>query len=126
MKLMLDTTFVVDFLRRNPAAVTRLQAIHEAGDDPIVTSVVVTEAWTGARRPDDADLDALLRYIEYVHPGPATARLAGTWRAEARLKGRTIGMEDALIGATAFHQDAVVLTRNIRDFIQMPVRVETY
>ncbi len=35
-------------------------------------------------------------------------------------------MPDALIAAMAFDLDAVVLTRNVRDFELTPVRVETY
>jgi predicted nucleic acid-binding protein len=92
----------------------------------LVTSVVVSESWSGARSSRDDDLDAFLRYLEYVHPGPTTSRLAGIWRAAARLAGRTLSIEDALIGATAFDQGAAVLTRNVMDFSQMPVRVETY
>ena len=126
MKVMLDTTFVIDYLRETPEALARLRSMYEAGDEPIVTGIVVSEAWSGARTPVDDDLDEFLRYIEYVHPGPSTSRLAGTWRAEARLAGHTISIEDVLIGATAFDQGAVVLTRNVRDFALMPVRVETY
>ena len=126
MKVMLDTTFVIDFLRRTPEALARLRAVYEAGDDPLVTSIVISEAWSGARGALDDDLDGFLRYFEYVHPAPSTSRLAGIWRAEARQAGRTISVEDALIGATAFDEGAVVLTRNVRDFALMPVRVETY
>ncbi len=123
---MLDTTFVIDYLRDDAGARARLRSIHGAGDEPIVTSVVLTEAWSGARTPSDDRLDAFLRYIEYIHPGPSTARQAGTWRAAARRAGRTISIEDAMIGATAFDEGAVVLTRNVRDFAHLPVRVETY
>ena len=126
MKVMLDTTFVIDYLRRNPEAVGRLRSIYETGDDPLVTSVVVSEAWSGVVAATDGSLDEFLQYFEYVHPGPATSRLAGTWRAEARRGGRTISISDALIGATAFDQGAAILTRNVRDFALMPVRVETY
>lgn len=126
MKLILDTTFVIDYLRQQPQALSRLQSIYEAGDEPLATSVVVSESWSGARSSRDDDLDAFLRYLEYVHPGPTTSRLAGTWRAAARLAGRTLSIEDALIGATAFDQGAAVLTRNVKDFSQMPVRIETY
>ena len=126
MKLMLDTTFVIDYLRQQPEALSRLRSIYEAGDEPLVTSVVVSESWSGARSSRDDDLDAFLRYLECVHPGPATSRLAGIWRAAARLAGRTLSIEDALIGATAFDQGAAVLTRNVKDFSQMPVRIETY
>ena len=35
-------------------------------------------------------------------------------------------MTDALIAAAAESLDAVLLTRNLRDFARTPVRVETY
>lgn len=126
MKFLLDTTFVIDHLRGDAAANGRLRSIYESGDDPLVTGMVVTEAWTGARLTGDAKLDDFLQYLEYVHPGPETARLAGRWRAQAHADGRTLGISDAIIGATAFDVGAAVLTRNLRDFALMPVRVETY
>ena len=67
-----------------------------------------------------------LCHFEYVDPGPATARLAGEWRALAREIGRALDTPDAIIAATAFHEEAAVLTRNVRDFALTPVRVETY
>ena len=126
MRIMLDTTFIIDHLRDDAAARARLRALHAAGDEPLVTSVVVSEAWAGVRPGDDQWLDRFLRYLEYIHPAPATARLAGTWRAEARARGRTLGLADAVIAATAFDADAAVLTRNVRDFALTPVRVESY
>jgi predicted nucleic acid-binding protein len=51
---------------------------------------------------------------------------AGAWRAEARARGRTLSLADALIAAAAFSNGAVVLTRNVRDFWLTPVQVETY
>jgi predicted nucleic acid-binding protein len=126
MKYMLDTTFLVDHERRVPEAVARLGEMYEKGDDPFVTSVIVSEAWVGARHPDDPDLERFLRYLEYVHPGPETARRAGQLRAEASRGGFTLGLADALIAASAIDLDATVLTRNVRDFALTPVRVETY
>lgn len=123
---MLDTTFVVDHGRNVPAAVERLREIYEDGDDPLVTSVVVSEAWVGSRLPDDPDLELFMRYLEYIHPGPETARLAGLYRADATRRGFTLGLADALIAAVAVHLGATVLTRNVRDFALTPVRVETY
>ena len=125
-RYLLDTTFLIDHLRGDPAAVDRLRAMYEAGDDPIVTSVTNAEAWAGQRGPAVADIEEFLRYFEYVHAGPETARLAGTWRAVARGNGRTLDITDALIAATALDIQATVLTRNVRDFALTPVRVETY
>ena len=126
MRYVLDSTFLIDHLRSVPAAVARLGSMYLAGDDPIVSSVSVAEVWAGRRSEGDPAIEAMLRYIEYVHPGPPTARLAGEWRAQARESGRTLDTPDALIAATAFDLDAAVLTRNVRDFELTPVRIETY
>jgi predicted nucleic acid-binding protein len=126
VRYVLDSTFLIDYLRSDPAALARLEQLYRAGDDPIVTAVTTTEVWAGRRVEGDPAIEALLRYFEYVPPGPSTARLAGEWRAKAREIGLTLGAPDAIIAATAFDLDAAVLTRNTRDFELTPVRVETY
>lgn len=126
MKYVLDSTFLIDHLRSVPAALMRLDDMYAAGDDPIVTSLTTTEVWSGRRIDGDPTIKAFLRYIEYVHPGPDTARLAGEWRAAAKERGRALDVPDALIAATAHDLGATVLTRNVRDFELTPVRVETY
>jgi predicted nucleic acid-binding protein len=126
VRYLLDTTFVIDHLRGLPDAVDRMRRVYEEGDDPIVSGIVTSEAWSGAGGPDDEALEAFLQFVEYVHPGPETARRAGTWRAVARAQGRTLSLPDAMIAATAHDLAAAVLTRNVRDFALTPVRVETY
>lgn len=126
MRYVLDTTFVIDHLRNDPAAVRRFAAFFADGDELFVNEVVVCEAWAGAHLAGDPDLEALLRAIEFVQPGPTHARAAGRWRAEARAHGWTLALPDALIAACADSLDAAVLTRNTRDFALTPVRIETY
>lgn len=125
-RIVMDASFLIDHLRGRPAAVERLRTMYEAGDDPILTAVASTEVWSGWRASDEAALESFLRYFEFVQPGPATSRLAGLWRAQARAAGSTLGTVDALIAACAFDLNAAVLTRNVRDFALTPVRVETY
>ena len=125
-RYLLDATFLIDHLRGAPEVVRRFREMNESGDESIVTDITVAELWSGRRIGAEPEIERFLRYIEYVHPGPDTARLAGEWRAEARAIGRTVGVPDALIAATAYHQEAAVLTRDVRDFALMPVRVETY
>lgn len=126
MRYVLDTTFVIDHLRDDPAAIGRFAAIFEVGDEVFVNEIVVCEAWAGAHGSADPDLEALLQVVEFVQPAPIHARAAGRWRAEARRRGWTLGLADALIAACADSLDAAVLTRNARDFALTPVRVETY
>jgi predicted nucleic acid-binding protein len=126
MRYVLDSTFLIDLLRQDRDANVRFVALMDAGDDPIVSDVTTAEVWSGRRDGGDDEIERFLRYFEYVHPGPATGRMAGEFRARARTIGRTLDIPDALIAATAMDLDAVVLTRNVRDFELTPVRVESY
>jgi predicted nucleic acid-binding protein len=125
-RYLLDSTFLIDHLRGVPEAVGRFREMNESGDESIVTDITVAEIWSGRAVGSERDIERFLRYIDYVLPGPETARRAGIWRAEAREAGRTLGIADVLIAATAFDQQAAVLTRNVRDFELLPVRIETY
>ena len=125
-RYVLDASFLIDHLRAEPAAVDRLRVIIESGDVPILTDVAAVEVWSGWRAADEAGIESFLRYFEFVQPGPETSRIAGIWRARGRAAGKTLDTMDALIAASAFHLDATVLTRNVRDFALTPVRVETY
>ena len=126
MRLVVDSTLLIDHLRGLPTATDRLAQIFEMGDDPIVTEVIVCEVRAGLRPENERDLAALLEPMEFVQPDPATAMRAGRWRAEARARGWTLSLADALIAAAAASMDASVLTRNVRDFALTPVPVETY
>jgi predicted nucleic acid-binding protein len=126
MRYLLDTTFVIDHLRGDPVTVARLASIVENGDEPFICDVVACEAWTGAHDDFDPDLVGLLRFVEFVQAGPAQAHRAGRWRADARRRGWTLSSPDALIAASAEAIDAVVLTRNLRDFALTSAQVESY
>lgn len=124
-RYVLDTSFVIDHLRGDPAAVARFGLMFERGDEPIVNEIVACEVWAGAPVGGDPALEAIMRVVEFVQPGPDSARRAGQWRQEVQARGRRLSLADALI-ATAAGDDGIVLTRNVRDFALTPVRVETY
>ena len=126
MRYLLDTTFLIDYLRGDWAAVSKFGALFEAGDIPTINDIVVCELAAGSRHDPDPELEALLEPLEFIQPGPATALLAGRWRQRALRTGRTLSLADALIAASSFDCGATVLTRNARDFALTPVAVETY
>ena len=126
MRYLLDTSFAIDVLRNQQAAVVRFEQLFESGDQTYVTDVVVCELATGARSEDEAGLTAFLRAVEFVQPGPQVATIAGRWRGQARRRGLTVSVPDALIAATATALDATVITANLRDFERLPVSVEGY
>lgn len=126
MRYLLDTSFAIDVLRNHPGAVHRFTQLFEIGDDAFINDVVVCELATGARPADEAGLAALIRAVEFVQPGPEVAAVAGQWRGQARRRGVTISVPDALIAATADALRATVITGNTRDFERLPVAIETY
>jgi len=126
MRYFLDTTFLIDYMRGNPAALGRFRTFFEQGDQLLINEVVVCELATGITSPQRPAMTALLRPLEFVQPGPDTALRAGDWRQAARQVGFALSLTDALIAATAHELDAHVVTRNLRDFANTPVAIETY
>jgi predicted nucleic acid-binding protein len=126
VRLLVDSSFVIDYLRGAEAATVRWARAFERGDEPMVNEIVVCEVRAGLLARDEPLLDGFLGPVEFIQPGPRHALLAGRWRAEARAMGRHLGLPDALIAAAAYASDAAVLTRNLRDFALTPVRIEMY
>ena len=126
MRYLLDSSFLVDYLRGNPAAISRFREMFENGDQILVSEIAVCEVATGSRPGDEGVLMAMLEPLEFVQPGPDTALQAGRWRQVARRAGNTLSLPDALIAAAADAMDATVLSRNLRDFALTPARVEAY
>ena len=126
MRFVLDTTFAIDVLRGEAAAGRRFARLFEDGDQPIVNETVLCELATGARDSEGAAIEAFARAVEFVQPGPAVALLAGTWRGDARRRGLTLSVPDALIAATADALGAILITRSLRHFELTPVVVEAY
>ena len=125
-RYLLDSTFLIDHLRGDPAARQRFRRLFEEGDEPVVNEIVVCEVATGTPEHPDPDLAALLEPIEFIQPGPQASMLAGQWRAAARIRGHQLSLADALIAVAAHVGGATVLTRNVRAFAHLRVTVETY
>jgi predicted nucleic acid-binding protein len=123
---MWDTTFVIDHLRNDPGAREVLERMLADGDEAFVNEIVACEAWAGARPGEVRHVRNLLNLPVFVQPGPDAAERAGRWRQEARARGWTLSLTDALIAAAADACDATILTRNARDFALTPVPTESY
>lgn len=126
MKVVLDSTFLIDHLMGHMSAVERWSRLFADGDQPFVNEIVTCEVRTGLRPEEEIHLRTLVESLEFVQPGPETALLAGQWRYDLARRGFTLSLADALIAATASSLDATILTRNVRHFELTPVPIETY
>lgn len=125
MRYLLDTTVLADHASGWPGAVELVTALFSEPNDLLVCDVVVAEALSKGTDAEIAGFGALLDALEYVATTPEAARWAGASRRRLRRTSpRTLG--DAIIAGVAWQQDAVVVTRNPRDFEIQGVRVLGY
>ena len=126
MRYLLDSTMLIDHANRDAAATALLFRLFEEGHDLYTCDVVTCKALSRGGPDDLRHIAVLLDALEYVSTSPAAARRAGTARRERNDAGgkRTLG--DALIGGIAIDLDAVVVTRNRRDFGRQGIRTLEY
>lgn len=119
MKL-LDTDICIHLLNaREPELIERLAA-HEPPDIAIC-SIVRAELLWGARNSQRCD-ENLVRVRAFAEPfvslpfDDISAEHYGLIRASLAAQGQPIGPNDTLIAAIALAHEAVLVTRNIREF----------
>lgn len=125
MRYLLDTTLLIDHANGLPAAVRTVESLFEEPNDLYTCDVVTAEALSGGTDEQRRVIRSMLDVLEYVSTSPDAARSAGESRRLRGADGRR-GIGDALIAAVAHQLDAVIVTRNPRDFEQQGVPVRLY
>jgi predicted nucleic acid-binding protein len=124
--VVLDTTVLIDYLRRRPAVRARLKSLREQGDEPFVCAISVEELTRGLRPNEEDDAIRLLEGLRVAPLGIPEGRLAGFWRRAPAKRGGTASQADALIAAAAVGVGAKVATGNPRDFAFPGLEVELW
>jgi predicted nucleic acid-binding protein len=125
VRYLLDTTLLIDHANGLPAAVQTVESLFEEPNDLYTCDVVTAEALSGGTDEQRRVIRSMLDVLEYVSTSPDAARSAGESRRLRGADGRR-GIGDALIAAVAHQLDAVIITRNPRDFEQQGVPVRLY
>jgi toxin FitB len=122
--VLLDTNVLSELVRPQPDE--RVTAFVGTVASPLISVLTLHELTFGAARSGDpARRERLMAWIETVRTrfagrivdvDPDVAEIAGRLRAAASLAGRPADPIDALIAASALVRDAVIATRNVRDF----------
>jgi predicted nucleic acid-binding protein len=125
MRYLLDTTVLIDHAHGRAGVAALLDDLFSQPNDLYTCDVIVTEALS--RGPDEEILviGALIRVLEYVSTHPDAARWAGESRRQRRAAGPR-SLSDAIIAGVARSLEAVVVTRNPRDFESQGVPVLSY
>ena len=123
MRLLLDTTVLIDYLRGAPAA-DRLDEHLRQGDTALATAVNVEELVRGLLPKEELHARDLVDGLVVLPLGPEEGWRAGAWRREHAARGVTLSQADCLIAAAAVAADAVLVTGNPKHFPMRELRVE--
>jgi hypothetical protein len=122
--VVLDTSVLIDLLRRRPGAIERLRRLQQAGDSPHLSAISVEELTRGLLPHEDDDAIALFDAMQEAPIGIPEGRLSGFWRRSFARRGRTLAQSDCLIAAAAAGMNARLATGNPKDFPMRGLVVE--
>jgi len=116
MRLMLDTSVLIDVLRGRKDRRLLLRRLVGEGHSLSTTVLNVAELYAGMRAGEEVRTEEFLGALECVELRSSAARLAGQLKSAWQKRGRTLTLSDTIIAAVAIEQQRVLLTDNRKDF----------
>jgi predicted nucleic acid-binding protein len=116
MKLLLDTTVLIDVLRRRNQRREFAAELVRAGHVLSTSMLNMAEVYAGMRPSEELDAEALFASLQLYELSGRSARLAGEMKNAWSKKGRTLTLADAIVAAVAIEQGCQLLTDNRKDF----------
>jgi predicted nucleic acid-binding protein len=116
MKLLLDTSVLIDVLRLRNRRREWLAQLVRDGHTLSTTTLNIAELYAGMRSGEEAKTEALLAGLEPYELNGSGARLAGKLKSVWAGKGRTLTLDDAIVAATAIEHGCALATDNRKDF----------
>lgn len=112
---LLDSDIVIDYLRRHDYAKELLDRRSRQGL-LAVSTLTHLEIYQGMRPGEEEETQAFLDGLSSMPVDVSIARKAGTLLGNLRSQGTTVGMADAIIGATALALGVPLLTNNTEHY----------
>jgi len=108
---LFDTGALIDIYRGRDRIHPYFLALLD-GRAAFISVISEAELWLGLRPDEIARHEALIAYFTPLPIGSTVARQAGEWMRQYRTSG--LGWMDALLTATAYTNQLIVLTRDRR------------
>lgn len=115
MRVLLDTNFLIGLLRGALPYWQYLEHLLER-TAPAISTITRAEIYAGCHPSEETDTGRLLGCFKTVPIDSEIADLAGRYVYRFARRGVTLHLEDALIGATAVHEQFVLITQNVSHF----------
>ncbi len=116
MTILLDTSVIIDVLRRRRSRRELLRSLLEQGHELACSAISVAEVYSGMRSEEAEVTGQFINTLECVALSREAARRAGQLRREWQRKGRTLSLPDAIIASVALSYDFTLATDNVKDF----------
>ena len=112
---IVDTDIAIDFLRQREYA-RELLILWANNGFLAVSTLTHLEIYQGMKTGEEKATDTFLEGLVSVDVDVPLARKAGILLRELRSKGKTIGIADAIIAATALQIGVPLLTNNVEHY----------
>ena len=116
MKLLLDTSILIDALRLRNQRREWLAELVRGGHSLSTTTLNIAEIYAGMRPAEESKTEALLSGLQVYELSGASARLAGRLKNTWARKGHTLALADTIVAAIAIEGGCALLTDNRKDF----------
>jgi predicted nucleic acid-binding protein len=116
MRLLLDTSVLIDVLRSRQRRRELLADLARSGHSLATTALNVAEVFAGMRPEEQKQTEALLDVLDCYALTRTAGQLAGTLKNKWARRGRTLTLADAIVAAVALEQGCTLMTDNRKDF----------
>ena len=116
MRLLLDTSVLIDALRHRHSRRELLAGLVRTGHTLTTSSLNVAEVYAGIRSGEESDTETFLDALECYALTRGAGQLAGKLKRHWAGKGRTLALADAIVAAIALEHECVLMTDNRKDF----------
>ena len=116
MHILLDTSVLIDVLRRRHGRRELLVELARAGHFLVTTSLNVVEVYAGMRPGEEPQTAAFLDALDCYELTRTAGRVAGRLKNDWSKKGRTLTLADTIIAAIALERGCTLMTDNRKDF----------
>jgi predicted nucleic acid-binding protein len=123
MRLLLDTSVLIDVLRAKRGRRAWLAELVQDGHSLETSALNVAEVYAGMRPEEEVRTKEFITAL-LCHPiSSTTAERAGRFKKQWATKGRTLALADTIVAAVAVEEKCALATDNQKDFPMPEVRL---
>jgi predicted nucleic acid-binding protein len=123
MRLLLDTSVLIDALRARRERLVWLAELVRAGHSLETSALNVAEVYAGMRPEEEDRTQAFLGALLCHSFSAAMGEMAGKFKSHWARKGRTLTLADTMVAAVAIEQNCILVTDNRKDFPMAELRL---